>query len=345
MDVVDPLGGAAALVFDSPTGEDGTTSCIGDCPTVYSLVATSAPLAAGYAKGSGDVEAVAWFKSWNNAPSPGTTVAFSLKVAGVEVATGSKTADVMNGAIVEFRVTMAYAGGDVPAGSVVELTVTASNDACDCYLGTAYPRGTSADHPWSVGLPLTAKSGSGGPAAAVKTYQTLTGATAQATKAFANATTQQIQYNWTSSLTQAVLNVSATRSAGNLTVTILDGANKTLLKRTFGATGTERITASAKAGAWRILVNATGFSGSLAFTIAAPAAASGTASSAAASSSGGTQSGASSGTGGTDASGDASASGGASGSGSSSGKGTPAPGLLLALVALAAAMVLARRRA
>lgn len=268
IDSLAPEGGSVDLVLEAPEGADGTASCLPLCPDTFQLTATSAPLASAVVASEASVEAVAWFKSWNNAPSPGAEVAFSLLVGSTEVAKGSKTADVMNNAIVEFRVAMPYTGPAViPAGSVITWKVDMVNGACDCYPGTGYARGVSADHPWSVALPGSL-GGAGGPAAA--TYEVLSDLTVNVTRAFANETTATQVFNWTGPATPLALSAAA-NGTGNATLTVVDAANRTLFAGNLSATPSAA-TFNGTAGNWSLTLDLAAFKGNVTLVLAPPAA-------------------------------------------------------------------------
>lgn len=260
-------GGAVDLVLEAPDGADGTASCIPLCPDTFELTATSAGLPAAVVATEATVEAVAWFKSWNNAPSPGVEVTFSLLVDGTEVASGSKSADVMNNAIVEFRVSMPYTGpATLPAGTVVTWVVGMVNGACDCYPGTGYARGVSSDHPWSVSLP-GAFAGAG-PAAPV--LETLEGAAVNMTRAFDNETTGTYVFNWTGPATPLLLAALA-NGTGNATLAIVDAANRTLAAANLTAVAATA-TINGTAGNWSITLGLDAFRGNVSILLAAPSA-------------------------------------------------------------------------
>lgn len=333
--------GDAKLVLEPPSSEDQTVSCVGDCSEPLTITATSDPTPA-LAKVDGKAEAVVWFKSWNNAPAPGTKVDVVIKAGETELASGSATQDILNGAIVEYRFQMDYKGSSLAAGTVLTMAVTVALSSCNCYVGTAYPRGVSADHPWSMALPLKAAAAE---AAGVSTqFAVLEGPSVNLTKAYPDAATERVQYNWTSALVAPAIGLTIQREAGNATVVILDGSNATVFEAaTNGAPATASASPMAKAGAWRIVLNTTAFKGNITLTVAAVGtqASSGASTSTSASSPGGA--------GGSDATAASNAASGAAStsasSSSSAKKGTPGFEPALLLVAFAVALVSLRRRA
>ncbi|MEK6985133.1 MAG: hypothetical protein AABX89_01960 [Candidatus Thermoplasmatota archaeon] len=169
----------------------------------------------------------------------------------------------------------------------------------------------------------------------------LTGNAVGNTTSYATATTQAVQFNWTTTLEAADIRLAATLSNGTVSFVVLDAAGATLARQVFAATGNVTVNArDAAPGAWRILVNATAFQGEAAFTIAAPAATSPSSSSsgAPASSSNAASAAASSSESAVPDGGTGSSSG-----SRSSEKGTPGIGILALLAGVALAVVVRRR--
>ncbi len=334
--------GAAKLVLEPPSSEDQTVSCVGDCTEPLTITATSDPTTA-LAKIDGKAEAVVWFKSWNNAPAPGTKVDVVIKAGETELASGSATQDILNGAIVEYRLQMDYKGSDLAAGTVLTMAVTVALSSCNCYVGTAYPRGVSADHPWSMALPLKAAAAEA--AGASTQFALLEGPSVNLVKAYPEPSTERVQYNWTGALAAPAIGLTIQREAGNATVVILDGSNATVFTAaTNGAPVNVSATPAAKTGAWRILLNTTAFKGNITLTIAAVGtqASGGASPSTSASNPGGAGGSVAEATSSSAASNAASAS--ANGS-SSANKGTPGFEPALFMVAFAVALLALRRRA
>ncbi len=181
-----------------------------------------------------------------------------------------------------------------------------------------------------------------------KVYRILTGAAVNDTTTFATATTQTLQLNWTSALTNTLASINATVQAGSVNVTVVDGAGKVLFKYAFTKNEAVASFGASKAGAWRIFLNTTGFKGSVHVKLA-PSTVTSTGPSSGAPVSPGASSNGAGGTGGAAGSGGATGASGtdgaAGGSDSSSKKGTPGFELILALAAMAAGLLAARRRA
>ncbi len=154
-------------------------------------------------------------------------------------------------------------------------------------------------------------------------FVTLTNATASVAYKATAPTSGVTQYNWTKGPATGTLAFKAVVGAGMLNLTVLDAKNATVYQKMIMGNSTTAASFSGKAaGAWRIVVAATGFKGNLTLAIASSTPAPN-----------------GSGTGASSATGSAND----SGSATTSKKGTPAPFVPIALVALAA-MALLRRR-
>lgn len=164
------------------------------------------------------------------------------------------------------------------------------------------------------------------------------------TTSYATATTQAVQFNWTSTLRAADIQLAATLANGTVSFVVLDAANATVARQVFAATGNVTVKArDAAPGAWRIFVNATAFQGKAAFAIAAPVVASSSSSSSGAPAPSGGSASASASSSGAVVSGGAEGASSDSGS-SSSAKGTPGPAFVTVLAGVAFAVALRRRR-
>lgn len=195
----------------------------------------------------------------------------------------------------------------------------------------------SAEHPARLeylGPPASGGSEPSGPA-----LGNLTGPVATVRHSFTNATSATYQYAWSTDLTAARLDYSATIATGNATVVVLDASNQRLADFTVAANATEAIDLNgASPGNWSIQITYAIFTGQLDLSIKAMPASGSTSGSASSSQSG---------TGTTSATTESSSGTGSSGTSTTStkkDKGSPGlePVALLGLLALSA--VVERRR-
>lgn len=174
-------------------------------------------------------------------------------------------------------------------------------------------------------------------------YATLSGPTARVNQTFTAVFSGVKNYNWTTTLTSAVLSAKVVRQNGTVDIKVLDASNKTVVSKTISATGTTNVSIDgAKAGKWRMVLTYSGFRGNLSLTMGAPTGSGPSGTSQAPGSTSSEPSGSASGSPNPSAS--ASASSSAPGSSSSS-KGSPPVEVGVLVAALGAILVMRRRTA
>ena len=263
-----PDGADSKLDFSPPKGDetDNTATQTGATGspkwTVHSDAA--APLATALAalgtEGSGKV----WIKAWNGAPAPNVVVTMTVTADGKTIATGvSDPANVVN-EIKEFDVPLTLSATEVAAGAKLALDVDIQTSTCSCYIATAYPRGSSVDHPWQFTLPL------GGAAPASILYRLLPAGPVTVEEQITEPTTETIQYNWTTATGSPAFDFHAFVSAGTISLQALDGANQTAYTKSWNVTAEDKAAPQGREGAWRIVVTLTAFQGNFTFNLGLP---------------------------------------------------------------------------
>lgn len=100
--------------------------------------------------------------------------------------------------------------------------------------------------------------------------ETLNGTTVSVGRTFTNVTTTTDTFVWTTNLTAAQVDLNATVGNGSVHLTIVDGANATVVNRTIDTTGVLTIPIeSAAPGNWSIVVAYSNFTGNLTFSVGA----------------------------------------------------------------------------
>lgn len=214
----------------------------------------------------------------------------------------------------------------IPAGSVLEWVISGYASGNNIFLACHEARGRSY-----IELPVA--SASGGLGGGIT--QALNGTTARMQVAAAEATNATHTYTWMTNLTAQSLRATGVVETGNATLTIVDGANKTVLQQTLTGNTTQGLQGTP--GNWTFTLQLAGFAGNLTIEVG-PAASGGLG--------GGTGTGTSTRTGSGGATGTASITG-AAGNGTKDDdeKDTPAPLTFpVAVSVLLAAVVLLRRR-
>lgn len=270
-DFADPSGSSAFLNFDPPEGESDQTATDLEAAGVDNFVieiaaqeATSGPMTATAETG----EAVVFVKSWNNGPAPRTRVRAFLHADGVEIANSGSGViqDVLNGAIVEYRMPLTVVQDTIPAGAAVTMTVWIDDANTGVYNPIAYPRGVSEEHPWSITLPMTQEAGD-----EVVEETLAPGTDAEIALDFANATNATHRYSWDAAINGTVqVDYNITLTAGTVAVRVVDGANETLVNVTVDGSAEESASVdSATSGNWTVEVVAVGAVGTVALTVGA----------------------------------------------------------------------------
>jgi hypothetical protein len=256
---VDPTGAGSFLNLLPPDGEADQTSAPDPQPTPLAItIPGEAPLAATYTAVGTAGEAVVWVKGFNSAPAPQEKVTIEVMAGGTSLAKGTLTQNILPTApVVEYRIPLTFTATEIPAGSALSMVVSLETSGCGCYTLTGYPRGVSPDHPWQVRIPFVAPPSSGLQVARLN----VTTPGLDLSGSFANATTRATHVNWTQGPARSLAILAANVTAGNLTVTVRDAANRTLWQAA-ATNGTLNQTLTGTAGAWSLWVNATAFRGS-----------------------------------------------------------------------------------
>ncbi len=264
----EPSGAGAFLSIDGPGGNDMTSTSLGIDPVELTFAEKDAGFAAGYLGAAGEGKAFAYVKSWNSLPAPQTKVEFTIKAGDEVIGTASETHDVLNGAIVEYAVTFPYEAGDLPAGTLISMSVRITSlggDGSPAF----YPRGDGTNH-WRVVLPVTGIVPVDAPAV---TFEPLNGTTLE--HVFENATSGTFVHNFTTNLTLAVgtfaVNgtglVNATLTQGNATMfyngTVHDGNLTNFTLEVFDML-------NVTADELQLVLHFTDFNGTFHFDVAAP---------------------------------------------------------------------------
>lgn len=210
----------------------------------------------------------------------------------------------------------------VPAGTLLEWVISGSASGNNVFLACHEARGRSY-----IELPIVSAAGGAG---TVIEHQ-LNGTAGKITLSAAEPTNATHVYSWTTNLTTLQLDILGGVASGNLTISILDGANATVHNGTYTGNVSQEVTAAA--GNWTFTVTLESFTGNLTIEAGplkpetAPGSESGTGTRPATSTTSGTQ--------------DA---GNGTAKDDEGSKDTPATALPALLGAVAAAVILARRR-
>ncbi len=188
-------------------------------------------------------------------------VSWKLAAGSTVLATGAKQALQYTSEIKELTWSVApVVTSFKPADGDLVFTVTVSGSGFGIRINLA------ADPGWTrIILPVLSTAASATKTAT--TYQALTGSFVDVRPSLNG--TKNLQLNWTSPIANATVSLAATVSKGSTALTMFDAAGAKLVSRVL-ANGTADLPVHGKAGPWRILLNATGFAGSVHLQVRAP---------------------------------------------------------------------------
>jgi hypothetical protein len=179
-------------------------------------------------------------------------------IATGEPKTGTELPATVTGSYETFTWTVKPEATTLAAGKDLVWTLRATGTTTGTFLGMSEGRGRS-----NVQLPVA----SSGPAVGATVYKALSGATATIEETFPTATTATYVYNWTTSDPAPEVAVDATVQNGTVDIRILDAANATVYSKSIAATGTDVLVLNGAAGAWRIEVDLKAFQGTVKVTV------------------------------------------------------------------------------
>lgn len=234
-----------------------------------------------------------------------------------------------------YRFTYATRGAEIKAGDEIKISF-------GMWSTTDLPTGTlnllygSAAKPAGAMIPIVG-SGSGPGAVQLPIHENVTTPALDIRHAFVTPTTATYTYNWTSNLTSAVATYSANLTNGSVGLSVQDGANVTVLDALLNATSNQTAQlATTTAGNWTVTLTFANFTGMFSLGIAEPVAG-GQGGPGQTGSASRSETGSSTVPSGTD--------GNVTGGEDSAGQDTPAPALGIVLAALAALVLVRRRKA
>jgi hypothetical protein len=289
-----------------------------DIDRTYTITMDPAPTVTA-SLGSGPVKATIHFGAGSCEGE--VTIASTLSVDGTAIATGQADHTYAAGApYPALSLDMPLTGTTIPSGSSVVWTVHVTGTTKGAgYMGVSNEQGRT-----KLQLPITGTEGGALPVKA------LTGATVDITETINETGDKSFLYRWTGPSTARGIGYTTT-GTGNATFTVLDGANATILNETVKGAQSATKTVTGEAGNWSLAIQVTDFKGTVRLTINDPAVTPGPP--------GSTKTG--TGTSTSKASGTGSVT---NGTADEDDKDTPVPALPAMLGAIAAAVILARRR-
>jgi hypothetical protein len=218
------------------------------------------PLASAYTAVGSEGVATVWYKTANNLPVPDVKVTITVSADGTPIATGTSAPALIMG-YMEYVVPLTLSVSSLPAGATIQLDVDATSASCGCFIGLAYARGSSVEHPWFFTLPLVPDLGAGG------SVTNLEGDVVELVEDIAAGTTKTLQYTWNTELSSPEIRFAATVNAGTIAIEILDGAGIVAYAKTMDASGEDTAKPQATGGEWTITVSVTEFEGSFTLDI------------------------------------------------------------------------------
>ncbi|MHB1260165.1 MAG: hypothetical protein ACYC2H_00470 [Thermoplasmatota archaeon] len=160
-------------------------------------------------------------------------------------------------------------GDDVPAANAISYFGSAIDCAPDTTPGTACALTVGAGSAYTlVGCTTTSCPDDGaGPTIPTIQFSNVTTPELGIHQSFSSATNDTYQFNWTSSLSAAELELEVQAVSGNATLTIVDGSGSTLVNKTYLEGDTVAQDLADAAGNWTVRLAYTAFVGNVSLSI------------------------------------------------------------------------------
>lgn len=228
-----------------------------DIDRTYTITMDPAPTVTA-SLGGGPVKATIHFGAGSCAGD--VTIASTLSVDGTAIATAEAEHAYTAGApYPALALDMPLTGTSIPSGSSVVWTVHVTGTTKGAgYMGVSSEQGRT-----KLQLPITGTAGGSVPVKA------LTGATVDITETINETGDKSFLYTWTGPATARGVGYTTT-GTGNATFTVLDGTNATILNETVQGAQSATKTVTGEAGNWSLAIQVTDFQGTVRLTINDP---------------------------------------------------------------------------